>query len=98
MFDAFNREITIGDIIVRIYDWGTTDLSIVDSGTPAGYLRTIFWHEDNLGQGGWDKYSTMKNGSNLIILDETLLRHHCGVYENRIQAYLEQHRLIKEQL
>jgi len=94
MFDAFNREITIGDIIVRIYDWGPYNLSIIDGQTPAGYLRTIAFKSD----GEWYKGSTMKNGSNLIILDETLLRHHCSENEEKIQAYLEQHRLIKEQL
>ena len=104
MYDTFNREITIGDIIVRIHDWGAYDLSIVVSHTPAGFLRTIGLNRNQL---TWAKGSTMKSGSNMIILDEPLLRLHLEgdihretheEVETLIQMHLTHQAEIKEQL
>lgn len=94
MTDAFKGRIQIGDIVVRIYDWGPYGLSIVTSFTPAGYARTTTFNAD----GDAGKGSTLKNGDNVIILDENLLRLHCNG-ENRIaDMLLNKSREAKEQL
>lgn len=94
MTDAFNRRIQIGDIVVRIYDWGPYDLSIVTSFTPASYARTTRFNVD----GDVRKGSTLKNGKNIIILDENLLRLYCNGENEIANMFLNKQREIKEQL
>lgn len=70
--DALYNELELGDIVVRIYDWGSCDLSILSSETPAGYFRTIkITHKS---EGMFQPGNLMKSTTNLIkIEDETTL-------------------------
>jgi hypothetical protein len=101
MTDAFNREIEKGDIVVRIFDWGSCDLCIVESQTPAGYFRTIAYYElmvndEEQDEGQFQSAYLLKNGSNLIILDENLLALYLGEAKaHQVQIYLEQSQLMK---
>ena len=96
MTDAFNREVSSGDMVARITDWGSGTPMIIVGTTPAGYLRSIIYnsnHEE------FRKNSILRNTSNVVILDETLLRAmFCDEEktEQYVQAYLEEKEKYRE--
>lgn len=99
MKDALHRELEIGDIIVRITDFGASRPFVLESKTLTGQLRTLFVTTFLNTKKGF----TFKVTSNLLKLDEELLSECLSSYVGShikgvmIDKYLEISKKIKEE-